>query len=232
MFKKKTCKKCGEKVGKKDSFCPNCGNYLSPYKKPSEKDEDWGMIGKEDEIESELNSNNLFGGFGGKIFNKMLNQTMKMLEKEIEKNMKESGKNLQNQNPFGNMGQGHFELYINGKKIPAENIKITKKPIQKVVRKKPQDKSKFFSLENTKKFSELPKNEPSTNLRRVENKIIYEISVPGVKSIEDVSIIKLENSIEIKAISKDKAYSKRIPVNLEISNYNLSDGKIVLELEE
>jgi len=236
MFKKIKCKKCGEKVSKKNSFCPHCGNYLSPYKKSKERD--WGMLGHgEGEIEDEL-SNSMFGGFGGKMFGKVLNQTIKMLEKEIQKGMQESMKQ-QNQNPGIPPSQkNHFELFINGKRINPENIKVTQKPIQftenpiQKTQKENANKNKFFPVEKVKIFSELPKKEPKTELRRLPDKIVYEISIPGVKSLDEVSIIKLENSIEIKAISKDKAYSKIIPINLDISSYGLSKGKLVLELTE
>ena len=55
--------------------------------------------------------------------------------------------------------------------------------------------------------------------------------MPGVKSIKEISIRKLEKSIEIRAVSKDKAYSKIIPVNLPILDYELEKGKLILELE-
>ncbi len=41
--------------------------------------------------------------------------------------------------------------------------------------------------------------------------------------------MKLENSIEIKAITKDKAYFKIIPLNLPIINYNILKEKLILE---
>lgn len=88
-----------------------------------------------------------------------------------------------------------------------------------------------MSDESLKKISELPKKEPSTNIRRLANKIIYELNIPGVKSIKDISITKLENSIEIKALAGNKAYAKLIPLNLPITDYELSDGKLILELD-
>jgi len=47
--------------------------------------------------------------------------------------------------------------------------------------------------------------------------------------MKDVSITKLENNVEIKAISKDKSYQKLIPVNFPITECNLSRGKLLLE---
>ena len=75
----------------------------------------------------------------------------------------------------------------------------------------------------------LPRENPKTSIRRFSNKIVYEIDVPGVKSIEDVSIAKLENSIEVKAVSKKKAYSKIIPINLPIINCQVENSILFLE---
>lgn len=82
-----------------------------------------------------------------------------------------------------------------------------------------------------KKFSKLPKKEPKTDLKRIADKISYEIEIPGVEAFEDVSILPLENSIEIKAIAKEKAYSKSIQINLPIVDYNFSKGLLVLEFK-
>ena len=46
------------------------------------------------------------------------------------------------------------------------------------------------------------------------------------------SIIKLESSIEIKAVSKENAYSKLIPINLPITNFNFSNEKLILEMNQ
>jgi len=217
MFKKKTCKKCGEKIRGKFNFCPNCGNYFS-----DENEEDWGILGKDD-FSPEQNpfESSLFGGISGKMLNKMIGGTMKMLEKELKREM-------QNQPPKTKI-QPNFELYINGKRISPENIKIMRKPVQKTpVKKAPY--SKHFDSKNLKKFSELPKKEPLTNVRRLSDKVVYEIDIPGVKSIEDISIVKLENSIEIKALAKNAAYNKIIAVDLPLKKYKLEEEKLVLEL--
>ena len=68
-------------------------------------------------------------------------------------------------------------------------------------------------------------------MKRIANKISYEIEIPGVNSFEDISISPLENSIEIKAIAKEKAYSKSIPLNLPIIDYIFSKGLLVLEFK-
>ncbi len=214
MFDKKICSKCQEKISGKFDYCPYCGNSTS------NKKEDWGLLGKNDmENPFEDISKSMFGGISGKMFNNMLGSAMKMLEKEMRKNIAPANEGI----------KSNFELYINGKKINPENIKVMKGPAKKKV--KPQVlNSNHFDSENTKIFSSLPKKEPATNIRRLANKVIYEIEVPGVESIKDISIVKLENGLEIRAIGKDKAYKKVISIDLPILRYKLNDQKLVLEL--
>ena len=208
MFKKKGCEKCGKSIKDSYEFCPNCGNSLG-------EGTAWGMLGKNDRLESDPLSNSLFGGG---ILNKMLGNAMKVLEKELQKELK----NSQNFRPKTNL-----QLYINGKKV---NIQSKEKP-KEVQEQIPALELPAFSTKDLKKFSSLPKKEPKTNIRRLSDKVIYEISMPGVKSIEDISITKLENSIEIKAISKSKVYYKIIQIGLPIIDYKVEKAKLVLELE-
>ena len=90
----------------------------------------------------------------------------------------------------------------------------------------------IFTSEAKENFKKLPKKQPETNIRRFSNKVVYEIEIPGVESIKDVSISQMENSIEIKAVAKKNAYEKIIPIGLPISKYDFSKGKLVLELKE
>lgn len=218
MLKKKECKKCGMKVNGKYEFCPYCGNLLIE----NFKEEDWGMLGKNDFFEEQKQFANPFSGKG--ILGKMLGSAIKMFEKELQKEMRTS-----NFQPKTN-----FKLIINGKEVDPKNIKVSRQIIEKPIVKKSKKQIKMpsnFSKENLKKFSSLPREEPLTNIRRLSNKVIYEIDLPGIKSTKDISIIKFESSIEIKAIAKNKAYFKLITINLPIINYNLSEEKLVLELE-
>ncbi len=210
MFKKKTCRKCKEKISDKYEFCPYCGTVSGKGNSG-----DWGMLGKNDKVQE--TPDNLFGGISRTMLNKMISGAMKMLEKEMKKSMS------QNSQPKTN-----FRLMINGKEIPINNLNQPKKQIKK--KQKPEISLNNLSTKDLKKFSSLEKQEPSTNVRRLSDKVIYEIEIPGIKSIKDISITKLENSIEIKALAKNKAYYKIIPINLPITDYNLSKEKLILEL--
>lgn len=207
----KNCNKCGKNIEKDFEFCPYCGNTL-------DENNSWGILGQNDHQIRENPFENSF--FGGGILNKMLGNAMKMLEKELQKNSKETQI----------MPKTNLQLYINGKKI---NIGVQPKKIIKKPQVKNQIKeipSNYFSKEDLKKFSNLKKEDPKTSVRRLSDRIIYNIEMPDVKSVKDISIVALENSIEIKAIGKNKAYYKVIKIGLPILDYYLDKEKLILEL--
>jgi len=230
MFSKKTCQRCGRKTSKESSFCPTCGIPL----KKNQRREEFGMLGEDDSFdEVESLSNSIFGGMsgmGGGFMNKMISSTMKMLEKEMEREMQGGRTRTQNQN--NNFPRTKFKLMINGKEINLNNGMEEAENVEKKEKQKERTiKFKKFSDEQIKKFSKLPRKEPKTDLKRIADRISYEIEIPGVDSFEEVSILPLENSIEIKAIAKEKAYSKSIQINLPIINYAFSKGLLVLEFQ-
>ena len=213
MLKKK-CSKCGKKINKNYEFCPYCGKSFFD---PEKLEKDYGLLGKKDIETNEIND----------IFKQAklpfgFNMLAKKLFKELDKQMKEidreeakpAGTSISIS--FGSLnGQPKIRIKEGGKKLGKPGKiklpKITKLP---------------------KEYAKLPKKEAKTKVRRIGNKIIYEISLPGVKEIKQVIINKLESSIEIKAFSKDKAYFKLLPINMEILNYFLENENLVLELKE
>jgi len=210
MFGKKECKNCGERINSNYRFCPGCGDLTNKKFKKN----DLGMLGEDDFVNEFGNfSNSIFGGMGGRMMGKMLENAMKMLEKEVKKEM-----NRKSQDPGTN-----FQLFINGQRVNNLGTPTYKKTREKKkIRELPQN--------ILKKFSSLPQKDPRTDVRRFSDKVVYEIDMPGVKSLKNISITKLENNIEVKAISKDRAYKKMIPVNFPITNYELSKEKLILEL--
>ncbi len=82
-----------------------------------------------------------------------------------------------------------------------------------------------------KKLSTLPKKEAQASVRRFSNKIVYELELPGVRSLQDIIVSKLESSVEIKAIAQDKVFFKLIPVQMPILGYQLYEGKLILEFK-
>lgn len=206
MFRKKTCNNCKEKVKSSYNFCPNCGNQLKDVK------EDWGILGKNDGMNN-LNEPAFMGGISGSVMNKMLGSALKMLEKELQKEIQDE-----------TLPKRKIKLMINGKEVSTQDKTNFKKENIKVL---PIE----FSKENLKKWTTLKKEEPKTNLKRIGDKIQYEIEIPEVDSIKDISIIKLEKGIEIKAIGGEKAYAKTVPIDLPLKKYSLLQGKLTLELD-
>lgn len=240
MFNKKKCKKCGEKIGKDHSFCPYCGNPTSFSNfKEDFSEEEWGMLGKEDRIDPFTTEVSLPFGFNA-LFNtlvKSLDSQFKELDKELGRKTNFNEKPTNKNNILKKSGGISISISSFGSKPPE--IKVHSfgnipefKQGEMQLRKQVKKQRTNISEENLKKLSTLPREEPSTNIRRLSNKVIYEIDIPGVKKIEDVSIIQLENSIEIKAISKDKAYFKLIPINMPIIDQKLAKGKLILELSD
>ena len=125
-----------------------------------------------------------------------------------------------------------ISISTSGNAPPEIRVNHFGKPQNSAVRKVQPKKIPQMQLspENRKKLLGLPKKEPLTNMKRLSDRILYEINIPGVDSLKDVSIAKLENSIEVKAIGNEFVYSKILPINLPIVNYDLSDGILVLEL--
>lgn len=209
MFEKK-CRNCNERVSRKFEFCPYCGNSLS-------KKEDYGMLGNNDNINM-----NPEGIFGSPMFNKIFSSAIKMLEKELTKEMKE----IDSMSKPKNMLHTNFELYINGKKIDLGNpVKIL--PQKHIAKQKISSPSQ----EIIEKSKMLPRKEAKTELKRYGNSITYELEVPGVKSLEQVLVTKLEASFEIKAFAENCVYIKNLPIKLTLVKYYLKNGILSLEFQ-
>jgi len=225
MFNKKTCRNCGEKTSGKYNFCPYC---RAPLNEPFDG-KDWGMLGKNDFMPAE--EIRLPMGLNA-IFNSLMKNLNKQFS-ELDGDMKEEKGKLETKVKRGGIS---ISISTSGDLPPEIRVKSFGN-IPEFQEKERKIERKMTGLmkdnlqKKSKKFSGLPKKEPKTNIRRFSNRVVYEIKMPGVKSIKDISIIQLENSIEIKALAKNKVFHKIIPINLPIRKYNLEKGKLVLELE-
>src|SRR3989344_455933 len=216
MFKKR-CPRCEKKVDKGYDFCPYCGLGL----KGKYDEEDYGFLGKNDLI----NENNMSMPQNS-LVDKMFSSAMKMAEKMIEKQMKNMPE--LNEGQIGFPGNMRVQFFVNGKRVPIDRF-----PLMTNAKKKPKIEKRIhvISKEKMEKLAKLPKKEPTSEVRRMVNKVIDNLEVPGVNDIDDIFINKLESSIEIKAISDDKVYSKILNVNLPILRYGLSNGNLIIEMQ-
>lgn len=223
MFNKK-CDKCKNKIKKDFDFCPFCGNSLSK----EYENEDLGILGKNDFIDE-----NFMPDFNNSFIDKIFNQTMKMMEKQM-KNLAEQANNQNKPKSFSTNEINpnlNVQFFVNGKRVfPPQQDQLNNLQNQQQI--KPTNiKIKKMPLEKLERFAKLKRLEPASKVRRIGNRIIYELDVPGVKDLNDVLINRLENSIEIKALARDKSYSKILNINLPIIRYGLDNGNLFLELQ-
>ncbi|MGD2072488.1 MAG: hypothetical protein PVG65_03270 [Candidatus Thorarchaeota archaeon] len=157
---------------------------------------------------------------------------MKQIDKEFKKIDKEIGKDTEKMPKIKPKGFSISISSASGKKpeirIRGMGPKMKLIPPQKQIKKISQPK---ISDAQAKKLAKLPREEAETRVRRMSDKIIYEIKLPGVKTLKNVIINRLENSVEIKAFSKDKIYVKLIPMAMPILDYKLSKEKLTIEFK-
>ena len=219
MFNKKKCSRCGEKIKDSYDFCPFCGNSF-------QTSEDFGMLGRND-FTPVMNEIKLPMGL-----DMILNSLTKSLDKEFREMDKSMAKEMEQKKQMKEKNVQGISISISSMNGQAPKIQVsTSGNFQEKKQIKPIKIQNEISDENMKLLSTLPRKEPKTNIRRLSNKVIYEIELPGVKSPKDIIIVPLENSIEIKAVSKDKIYFKLLPINLPIASHNFSDEKLTLELQ-
>jgi len=207
MFGKR-CRHCDKKISRDFEFCPYCGK--------SADNEDYGMLGKNDNIKQNPARDPFESMLGSSMFNKMFSSAVKMLEKELSKEMGGIDK-IGAKQPGG-----QFELYINGKKVNLGNQKIIKPE---------QVKIPAPSQEVIEKSKKLPRREAKTELKRLGNKITYELKIPGIYSLDRILVTKLEDSIEVKAFADNCVYIKTLPIKLALVKYYLKDEILSLEFQ-
>ncbi len=201
MFKRK-CPSCAKNLEKSFRFCPYCGESL----KRVQEEKNYGVLGKEDSVD--LIRDELKLPFG-------MEKIMNSLIKQLEKKMNEANKSEENNFPRG------FKIKISTGNPQMKQILENKSP--RVVNN--------FTEEQIREKTKLPKIKAESKVKRLSDKIIYEIVTPGVKSPKEVIITKLASGLEIKAYSKDKCYTKFIPLTLEVLQYYIKDEKLIIELK-
>ncbi len=218
FFGKKTrksgviCESCGSKITKNYSFCPHCGDALF---NPEEESENFGLLGRDD-YQRKMFEDSPIRGFG--IMDKMINSMITNLAKSFEKQIGEAKSNSDNTK---------IETFPNGIKITIGPTSQLNSKSQK--RQQKNEISKKITDRQLNKMAGLPRVAAKTSIKRLADKLIYELDAPGTKSQEDIFISKLESGYEVKAISEKRIYVNSIPVNLPMKRASLIDGKILLE---
>ncbi len=198
---KRKCPACASKIDRKFNFCPYCGVSF----KAKRERENFGMLGRGDidEIQDEVKL-----PFG---MNKIVGSLVKQLEKQMNELNGENGV------PRG------IKIRV-ARNNPQGNQVVQRSPVKKI------DVVEVSNEENRRRMG-LPKVEVESKVRRLADRIVYEIETPGVKAKTDVVVTELASGLEIKAYSKDKCYVKFIPLKVEIIEYYVEKEKVFLEIE-
>ncbi len=208
MFGKTKCPRCSKKIGKKHNFCHSCGLPMNEGEKFFEPAFNLGFP-----------------------LNMMINQLTKQLEKQIEKEFKDTDKGMIDlDNPVPMQGMTISVDMASGNPVIKVNPMEKKSNNPGSIDEKGNTFVKTLSEEKVNEMVKLPKGDPSTTIRRLADRLVYEITLPEVKK-ENLTITRLQNSIEIRAYSSTKAFFKLIPLSLPILNSKLEDGKLTLELK-
>jgi hypothetical protein len=222
MFGKK-CSNCNKKVSRSFDFCPYCAN-------PLRKKEDYGLLGKSDDL-NELNgflNVPLKNTLGGSFFDNILSSAISLAQKEAQKMINQD---MKKESMASKRLGSNFELYINGKRInlPGEVAGLDIDDSDRGVMKKSLSSMPKISEELIKSSAKLPRKEAKTQLVRTADKITYEMDTPGLASLSNVLVTKLEDSIEVKAYTDEAVYLKTIQIKLPLAKYSLKQDKLVLE---
>jgi len=199
---------CKSSVNKEYSFCPHCGYSMVDIE---EEIKEFGMLGRMDEVaqpKAQPNSVNLG------ITDKLINSLMQNLMKSLDAQMKNPEKN----------GVPEIQSFPNGIRIKIGMEEPTKKAT-----KKEKKQTITITEEQIKRMASMPRTTGKTNMRRLPDKVVYEISAPGIQSLQDIFVSKLESGYEVKAIGKNKVYVNSLPINLPMKSYAITEKGINIE---
>lgn len=207
FFKKKTmtCHACKQKTLEKHSFCPDCGTKLISQE---EETKHYGLLGKNDVLPEEQNMHEQAPpGFTDRIMTGMINSMMQAIIKNIEQQVK-------------NIDNAEIKEMPNGFQIRMGNQPI---------RRQKQPTTAKITAEQLERMAKLPRTQAESNMKRLSDKVIYELAMPGIKDVKDVFVNKLEQGYEIKAIGSKKVYTSSIPLNLPIKSYSIGEKGLTVE---
>jgi len=202
MFKRK-CPACAEKVERKFNFCPYCGESFKVRKDRG----NFGMLGVDD------------SGDGVRAEQKLpfgMEKIMGSLVKQLEKQM-------------GNMNFEGVEGMPKGIKINVMRSPTQKSGVRSQVSEKKIEVPEVSEAEAERRIG-LKKVEAESRVRRLADRIVYEIDAPGVVRKDDVVVTELASGLEIRAYSEDKCYVKFIPLKVELIGYSVRSDRVFVEI--
>lgn len=213
MFSSKKCQRCDGKLKDEHSFCPFCGLDL---RNPEKDMRDFGMLGKNDAV---FGAPLLGGGANGvpMDFSSIFSQVMKMMEHQLKHmNVENIDLNREAKPEFKRLPNG-FQIKIGG--MPTH----THKP------QKAEEKPRVITDEQRERMVTLPRGEAKASVRRLSDKVVYELTTPGVMNVNDIFVSKVESGYEVKALGSKKVYRNSLSVDLPLKRYFVKDNLLTLE---
>lgn len=204
------CEKCKSSFKEDYSYCPYCGNPVLDVEKSKME---YGMLGKNDVLDEE--SVNDMASANVSFLDKLMESAMNSMVKAMEKEMKGS---------MNDMGKPEIKAIPNGISIRLGM------PVQSQPKRKQEKRT--ISPEQIQRMSKMPKATAKSHVRRLSDKVVYELLIPGINNPEDVFITKLEKGYEIRAIGKSKVYVNSLPIELPIKGFSFDKTKLQLEFKD
>ena len=206
MFSKKiSCMRCKSKFKEDFSFCPFCG---FDARNPEREMEDFGLLGRDNEIVGAPLIGGGGMGFTDRMFEGIFNSLVRALDSQMKAIHGDSAEVSQIPNGISvRIGQGQRPRRQNKRKASAPSI----------------------TEEQIKRMYGMPRVEAKTDVRRLSDKVVYELKINDVESIDDIFVAKLAEGYEVKAIGKKKVYVNSLPIELPLKSYEITDKGIVFE---
>lgn len=226
MINRIKCPKCTNKIKKGFNYCPHCGFILDGNLKKKVNSKDYGLIGLDDSI-ADIQLGNGNSGSLGDLLGAMMSEFSKQMSDieslEREENAKKTGKRNQVKGfSISIEASGNGPVKIRSFGDVPRNVKSNNVDVKAI--ELPKIETKLLS-----KLKDLSRKEAESIVRRLSDKIIYEINLPGVDSTKKVSINVLGNFVEVKAVSEQEVLFKNINIKNPLKNYKLKDEKLILE---
>src|SRR3989344_5841179 len=210
MFSSKKCMRCEGRLKDEYSFCPYCRLDL---RNPDADMNDFGMLGKNDSVFGAP----LLGGGGmgisDSVFNSIFNNVMKMMESQM-KNLIIDNADFGDSKPEITQLPNGIQIKIGPKRQP-NNVK--------------ESKVRVINDEQRDRMTKLPRSQAKTEVRRMSHGVVYELVTPGVDTVEDIFVSKVESGYEVKALGKKKVYFNSLQINLTLRKYSIKDNKLTME---
>ena len=145
---------------------------------------------------------------------------MKTIEKQAKDMEKEMAKEIQQRPEHAEIRQLPNGITIKFGALPLANRqRQAKKPIEK----------KKITNDQITRLSKLPRAQAKSSVKRLSDKVVYELATPGVQNPEDVFVSKVETGYEVKAIGSKKVYVNTLPIELPLRRCSLAQNKLLVE---